>query len=227
MWNGYGPWIARKSFNTKKLLIIAHKMSYTDCNYTFTLQTDVPWYTFATFLTKNFNGAENIIAHLTRSLVLAETSLTVTDLEYLSVLWSVVKVRNCLEGVNFEVISDQNSLLWFYNLKDPQAVLKECKEYIVPNFLFFHRRNCSCRESSFLPQHFWEMVSWNVTESEKFPEKTPCWKVKNGNLFKYVKKKQPDLTDSTSSWNCVALGQTQICSNTLSRSSLHRLLRYL
>ena len=58
------------------------------------------------------------MTYASRSLTKCEKEYSTTEQECLTVLWAVEKF---LKGTEFVVVTDLHSLVWLYNLKDPQG----------------------------------------------------------------------------------------------------------
>ena len=101
-----------------------------DLSLPFTLQTDV-----------SVDGEEHPIYFVSRTLSKAERNYTVTEKEYLAVLWSVEWLRGYLQGEKFTVITDHHSLLWLNNLRDPTGRLVRWNTALqMYNIEFVHRK---------------------------------------------------------------------------------------
>ena len=92
-------------------------------------------------LTQVFNGEEHPIYFVSRTLSRAERNYTVTEKEFLAVLWSVQRLRGYLQGEKFTVITDHHSLLWLNNLRDPTGRLARWNTALqMYNIDFVHRK---------------------------------------------------------------------------------------
>ena len=217
----------QQSFNQiKEALVTAPVLTCPDFNRPFVLQTDASHYGLGAILTQQFDEGEKVICYLSRSLTRQEMKLTVTEKECLAVIWSVEKLRHFLEGVHFKVITDHHSLLWLHNLKDPQGRLarwalrlqpydfelihRKGKDHVVPDFL---SRSVPVAADALatideppLPSFSSTSDKWYksmIQRLEDRPDKYPCWRVENGNLFKYVKSNNPNFPDHSSCWKII------------------------
>ena len=76
-------------------------------------------------ITQEIYGKEHPIAYASRTLNKCKRNYTVTEKEYLAVIWSVEKYRGYILGSEFQVITDHSSYQWLHNLKD--TLRKTCK----------------------------------------------------------------------------------------------------
>lgn len=124
----------------KNLLVTAPILSCPNFNHSFILQCDASSKALGSVLTQFYDGREHVICYLSRTLTKCEQKYTVTELECLSVLWSVEKLRCYIEGTFFTVITDHHSLIWLNNLRNPQGRLGRwalrLQQY---NFQIIHR----------------------------------------------------------------------------------------
>lgn len=107
----------------KNLLVSAPILSCPNFDYDFILQCDASSKGLGSVLSQYYNGREHVICYLSRTLTKAEQKYTITELECLSVLWSMEKVRCYIEGKSTTIITDHHSLIWLNNLKNPQGRL--------------------------------------------------------------------------------------------------------
>lgn len=125
----------------KDLLVSAPILACPNFEYPFILECDASSYGLGCVLSQVYDGREHVICYLSRSLTRTERNFSATELECLSVLWSIEKLRCYLEGApNFTVITDHHSLLWLNNLKDPHGRLgRWVLKLQMYNFTILHR----------------------------------------------------------------------------------------
>jgi len=58
-----------------------------------------------------------------RTLVSAEKNFSVTDREFLTIVWGCKQFRQYLYGRKFTVVTDHKPLTWVFNVKDPSSTL--------------------------------------------------------------------------------------------------------
>lgn len=205
----------------KELLVTASILTCPDFSKSFTLQTDASAYGLGCVLTQQYEDGERVICYLSRSLTRQEQNLSTTERECLAVIWSVEKLRHYLENVRFTVITDHHSLLWLHRLKDPQGRLARWALRLQPyDFEIVHRRGKDNIVPDMLSRTVPQLVDslgndrnfsvttdkWYhrmISQIENNPVKFPKWRVENGQLFKYVKCKIPELADGSDYWKRV------------------------
>lgn len=87
------------------------------------MQTDTSSVGLGAVLTQTINGVENIIAFASRALFDPEKRYSITEQEYLAVIWAIKKFRPYLAGYRFTVVINHSSLRWLHNLRDPTGRL--------------------------------------------------------------------------------------------------------
>lgn len=108
----------------KNCLVSAPILSCPNFKYEFLLQCDASSYGLGCVLSQFYYGREHVICYLSRSLTRSERNFTATELECLSVLWSVDRLRCYIEGApHFTIMTDHHSLVWLNNLKCRQGRL--------------------------------------------------------------------------------------------------------
>lgn len=98
-------------------------MACPDFSIPFRLETDASTSGLGAVLAQSQNGAERVIAYISRALNAAEKNYSIIELECLAVVWAVRKLRGYLEGYHFEVISDHRSLKWLKTMENPTSRL--------------------------------------------------------------------------------------------------------
>ena len=85
------------------------KSEWTDQHQT-ALQTDASQEGLGAALSQLGEKGEQIVAYASRSLTKAEQNYSTTELECLAVKWGIWKMRDCLEGYHFTILTDHLSL---------------------------------------------------------------------------------------------------------------------
>lgn len=107
----------------KELLVSAPILVQPDFTKKFTIQSDASQTALGGVLTQVIDEEERVIAYASRSLSRAERNYTTLEKELLAVLFCIDKFKAYIEGVRFNVITDNYSLLWLNNLKNPSGKL--------------------------------------------------------------------------------------------------------
>jgi len=94
----------------KEALISAPVLACSDFSRRFTLQTDASSRGLGAILTQYQENEERVIVYASRSLNEAEKNYSATELECLTVVWGIRKMRGYLEGYIFTVVTDHQSL---------------------------------------------------------------------------------------------------------------------
>ncbi|KAG5864868.1 hypothetical protein JTB14_010233 [Gonioctena quinquepunctata] len=112
-----------------------------DFSRTFTLQCDVSLVGLGYILTQEFDDGEHVIAYASRALTTQGAKFSATELECLAVLLGIQEFRCYVEGIKFNVISDQSSLLWLHKLQNPSGRLARWSLKLQGyDFDIFHRK---------------------------------------------------------------------------------------
>lgn len=111
---------ADQAFNKlKEIITQTPVLAPPDFSLGFILQTDASNEGLGVVLTQKGPDKEYIIAYASRSLSKAERNFHTTEKECLAVVWGIKKMRAYLEGYEFKVITDHQSLKWLINLENP------------------------------------------------------------------------------------------------------------
>jgi hypothetical protein len=94
----------------KKALTTAPVLACPDFSRIFTLQTDASTLGLGAVLTQDSDDGERVIAYASRTLNPAEKNYSATELECLAVVWGIRRMRDYLEGYQFVVLTDHQSL---------------------------------------------------------------------------------------------------------------------
>lgn len=125
----------------KELLVSAPILTQPDFTKKFTVQCDASNTGLGGILTQVIDGDERVIAYASRSLSRTERNYTTLEKELLAVLFCIDKFKQYIEGVKFNVITDNYSLLWLNNLKNPSGKLvRWAVKLRQHNFDLFHRK---------------------------------------------------------------------------------------
>ena len=188
-----------------------------DFDSQFCLQTDASFGGIGAVLTQGTKETERVIAYASRALTKEERKWTVTEKEYLAVVWSVKKFRPYLEGYHFSVITDHHSLKWVNELKNPSGRLARwALELQQFDYEVIHRKGAlhhvpdalsripECEENGILSaihpievsQDTW--YSSKLKEVQTFPEKYPDWKAVGDNIWCLRKETSGSLVEEVS-----------------------------
>lgn len=188
----------------KELLVSAPILVQPDFNEKFTIQCDASNTGLGGILTQVIDGDERVIAYASRSLSRAERNYTTLEKELLAVLFSIDKFRAYIEGVKFTVITDNYSLLWLNNLKNPSGKLvRWAVKLRQHSFDLIHRKGTLNVVADALSRITYEddklAVIYDVdvdridpwfdnlrSEIIKDPDKFSQWKVENDFVYKHI-----------------------------------------
>lgn len=87
------------------------------------IHTDACDYGLGAVLVQKDEGREHVIAYASRHLNKAEANYSTTEKECLAVVYACRQFRPYIFGSNFTVITDQASLAWLMNVKNPNGRL--------------------------------------------------------------------------------------------------------
>lgn len=105
----------------KNIIINPPILQYPDFNKTFILTTDASKIALGSVLSQ---GEKDLpIAFGSRGLNNAEENYSATELEMLSIVWSVQNFRPYLYGRHFKIYSDHKPLTYIFSVKDPSSRL--------------------------------------------------------------------------------------------------------
>ena len=132
----------QKAMDTlKEKLTTAPILACPDFSLPFSLQTNAFSTGLGAALTQVQNGHERIICYASQNLNKAERNYTVTEWEYLAIVWAIRKYREYLEGYHFRVITDHSSLKWMYRQKNQVGrVVRWAMELAQYDFDIQHRK---------------------------------------------------------------------------------------
>lgn len=204
----------------KSILISSPILSCPSWEHPFILQTDASTVGLGAVLTQFYDDREHVICYISRTLTNAEQKYGATQLECLSVLWAVEKLRCYLEGNKFTLITDCYSLKWLNNLKDPQGRLgrwclrlqsynfdiihRKGKENVVPDCLSRAVPSCSALTVDEHPEvsvstgdRWYDKMVKNVQFK---PLQYHRWRVLGGKLYKHIDSGFKDLLTDVDKW---------------------------
>lgn len=180
----------------KERLTSAPVLACPDFNRPFTLQTDASTTGLGTVLTQYFPEGERVIAYASRTLNQAERNYSATELECLAVVWGIRRMRGYLEGYQFTVLTDHQSLRWLQKLESPTGRLGrwmfELQQY---QFNVQYRKGTLNRVADALSRQPVVSAVANIRcrwynrqyqQTTRDPQSTPDYSIRDGHLFKHL-----------------------------------------
>lgn len=125
-WN-WGPEEEAAFQTLKNALTSAPVLACPDFSRRFILQTDASTLGLGSMLTQHLEEGERVIAYVSRTLNQAERNYSATELECLTVVWGIRRMREYLEGYQFTVITDHQSLRCLQTTDSPTGRLGRWK----------------------------------------------------------------------------------------------------
>jgi len=109
----------------KKHLTTAPILTYPNFEKPFILFTDASTLGLGAVLSqKDDKGYERVIAYASRRVSETECNYSITELEYLAVVWAIKLFRPYLQSyIPFELITDHSALKWLFNKPNPPGRL--------------------------------------------------------------------------------------------------------
>lgn len=200
----------------KQCLVSAPILSCPDFERPFYVQTDASGHGIGAVLSQQHDDGEHVICYISRSLSRTEKNYSVTELECLSVLWAVEKLKCYLEGYKFFVISDHASLKWLDNLKDPtgrlarwavrlqqfdyEVIYRKGKDHVVPDLLSRAVSDIASLVEKSIKDPWYQKMMERVS---KDPLHFPDWRVENSTLLKHINCTYPELSQESTWWKIV------------------------
>lgn len=98
-------------------------LQYPDFNKTFHITVDASKFVLGAVLSQGTIGQDKPIAFASRTLNNSELNYSTIEKKCLAVVWAVQHFRPYVFGRKFNIITDHKSLLWLFNLKEPNSKL--------------------------------------------------------------------------------------------------------
>lgn len=137
----------------------------------FHIQTDASDTGVETVLTQNIDGDEKVIEFASRTLQPAKINYTVTERECLAVIWAISRFRPYIEDSHFTVITDNSSLRWLCNLRNPTGRLSRfALELQGHDFKVEHRKDALNYVPEALSRMFERDSCLAISTVKKLPE---------------------------------------------------------
>lgn len=116
--------MAENAFRQLKSILIAEPVLTTP-NYAlpFKIQTDASDIGIGAVLTQGTGSEEKVICYMSQKLSAQERKYSATERELLAVISAIMKFRPYIEGSHFTVITDNSSLKFLRNFKEPTGRL--------------------------------------------------------------------------------------------------------
>lgn len=216
---------AQKSWDDiRSCLIKSPIISCPNFEKPFTIACDASGVGLGAVLSQESERGEVVVAYASRTLSRGEQNFSATERECLAVVWAIEKFRPYVEGTQFTVITDHYSLLWLYNLKDPQGRLarwalrlqpydfnlvhRKGKDHLVPDMLSRLPKEDEGTHADPVQidpvgevrvdgdlQDKWHLKMVNAVQDK--PESYPLWRVDNGVLFKLVMDQSANTSEDS------------------------------
>lgn len=197
----------------KSALVSAPILTCPDFNLPFMVQTDASSFGIGAVLSQQHKDGEHVICYISRSLTRQERNYSTVERELLSVVYAVEKLRPYLEGYKFTVITDQHSLIWLHNLKEPRGRLarwavrlqqfdfdiihRKGKDHVVPDVLSRTVPEIDLIRSTDIKDKWYKNLCKKICENHL---KYPQWRLADNKLFKYVSCQNSQISDVNDSW---------------------------
>ena len=126
----------------QRALCSAPVLRFPDFEKRFIIQTDACGYGIGAVLTQEFEDGEHPILFLSRSLSEPERKWAARELEALAVVWAVTTLRPYIEGREFTVQTDHESLQWLMRTETPGRLSRwalKLQEFL-PQMVIEYRR---------------------------------------------------------------------------------------
>ncbi|OXU22188.1 hypothetical protein TSAR_013652 [Trichomalopsis sarcophagae] len=195
----------------KALIATAPVFARPDCSDPFIVECDASDTGLGSILLQRIDGEDRVFCFASRVLSATERRLSITEREYLSVIWSIEKFRPYIEGYHFTVVTDHHSLVWLQNLKHPNGKLgrwslrvqsydfdivhHKVKDNVVPDALSRMYETDGDETAAIASLSVDESIKdpWYSKKAKQVvedPTVYPFWKITGGRLYHY----RPDPT---------------------------------
>ena len=136
-------------------LCSAPLLRHPDFKRRFYIQTDACGYGLGAVLTQEFEDGFHPILFLSRSLNDAERKWAARELEALAVVWAVTTLRPYIEGQEFTVQTDHESLQWLMRTDTPGRLSRWALtlQEFLPHMAIEYRRGVDNGNADFLSRH--------------------------------------------------------------------------
>ena len=94
------------------LLVFAPVLQSPRFDEKFVIQTDAGDTCTGAVLFLEIDGEERVLKFASRTLTSAQRNYSVTEIECLTVVWSIKKFKPSVQGYEFKVVTDNSSLKW-------------------------------------------------------------------------------------------------------------------
>lgn len=197
----------------KTALVTAPILTCPDFNRPFIVQTDASNFGIGAALTQQFDDGERVICYISRSLTRQERNYSTVERELLSIVVALERLRPYLEGYKFTVITDQHSLIWLHNLREPtgrlarwavrlqqfdfEIIHRKGKDHVVPDLLSRTVPEINTVATTNVSDKWYQNMCKKVRDN---PLKYSQWRLSENKLYKYVSCPYPKLSDENDSW---------------------------
>lgn len=127
LWNNtkfeWGPTLVKAFQSLKLALTSVSVLGHFLPGASTELRTGASGHGLGAVLAQTVHGTERVIAYTSHTLTKSERNYTITEREYLAVVWAISKFRPYLYGAHFRNVTDRHALCWLATLEDPSGRL--------------------------------------------------------------------------------------------------------